>query len=242
MVESPYQEVFVLSDSRLGGGFSLGGDDTHLRFWQGVQTDAKSNDIDIASLFLEYTLVPHATYPRPLYEAVEAVKYVLEDLHRPASQIMLAGDSAGGNMCLGVLSQIMHPSSDFPELRLGKGEKLKAIVGVAPWVTFNFEWPSEQKNRYKDVVTKYTGGKWSTDYLAGKASTPFAEPLAAPSEWWKDAKVEQLLVVSGGNEILVDSINEWVEKYKVRGIGCLPSSLCILLYLLLVLTSKVCQP
>ena len=79
-------------------------------------------------MFLEYTLVPHATYPKPIYEAVEAVKYVLEDLHRPASQIMLAGDSAGGNMCLGVLSQIMHPSPDFPSLNLGEGEKLKAIV------------------------------------------------------------------------------------------------------------------
>ncbi|ETI27916.1 hypothetical protein G647_00365 [Cladophialophora carrionii CBS 160.54] len=197
-----------------GGGFSLDGDDTHLKFWHGVQNDAKASDITIAFLFLEYTLVPHATYPKIMYEAVEAVKYVMEDMKRPASQIILAGDSAGGNMCLGVLSQIMHPSPDFPELKLGEGEKLKGIVAVAPWVSFRLDWPSEVKNRYKDLVSQYAGGKWSKDYLAGQPTTPYAEPLTAPAEWWKDAKVEQILAVSGANEILLDSISEWVEKYK----------------------------
>ncbi len=182
-----------------------------------VQSDVKASDVTIAFLFLEYTLVPHATFPRPIYEAVEAVKYVIEDLHRPASEIMLAGDSAGGNMALGVLSHIMHPSPDFPELKLSKGEKLKAIVGVAPWVSFNLDWPSEEKNRYKDLVSRSAGGMWSGNYLAGKPSTPYAEPLDAPAEWWKDAKVEQMLTVSGSNEVLVDSISEWVKKYKVCG-------------------------
>ena len=180
-----------------------------------MQKDVKSTNVSIAFLFLEYTLVPHATYPKPIYEAVEAVKYVMEDLQRPASDIILAGDSAGGNMALGVLSHIMHPSPEFPDLRLGEGEKLKAIVGIAPWVSFNLEWPSEKKNRYKDLVSQYAGGKWSSDYLAGKPTTPFAEPLTAPAEWWKDAKVEQVLAVSGANEILVDCIGEWVGKYKV---------------------------
>jgi acetyl esterase/lipase len=204
------------SDRQTGGGFSLDGDDTHIKFWNGVQTDVKTSDITIAFLFLEYTLVPHATYPRPIYEAVESVKYVMEELHRPASQIILAGDSAGGNMCLGVLSHIMHPSPEFPELKLGEGDKLKAIVGVAPWVSFNLDWPSEVKNRYKDLVSSYAGGMWSKDYLAGKQSTNYAEPLDAPAEWWKDAKVEQMLAVAGANEVLVDAIGKWVEKYKVR--------------------------
>ncbi|EXJ72761.1 uncharacterized protein A1O5_03908 [Cladophialophora psammophila CBS 110553] len=197
-----------------GGGFSLDGDDTHIKFWHGVQNDLKANNVSIAFLFLEYSLVPHATYPKPIYEAIEAVKYVMEDLKRPASEIMLAGDSAGGNMCLGVLSQIMHPYSEFPELKLADGEKLKGIMAVAPWTSFNLDWESEKRNRHRDIVTTHAGGKWSGDYLAGQPTTPFAEPLTAPAEWWKDAKVEHFLVVSGGNEILHDSIGAWVEKYK----------------------------
>ncbi|OAP58318.1 hypothetical protein AYL99_07408 [Fonsecaea erecta] len=197
-----------------GGGFSLDGDDTHLTFWHGVQNDLKADKTSIAFLFLEYTLVPHGTFPKPIYEAVESVKYVMEDLKRPASEILLAGDSAGGNMCLGVLSQIMHPSSEFPELKLADGEKLKGIVAVAPWTTFKLDWASEQRNRYKDIVTRYAGDMWARDYLAGKPSTPFAEPLNVPADWWRDSRVENMLVVAGSNEILVDSIDQWVEKYK----------------------------
>ncbi|KIY00489.1 uncharacterized protein Z520_04174 [Fonsecaea multimorphosa CBS 102226] len=197
-----------------GGGFSLDGDDTHLNFWHSVQTDLNADNISTAFLFLEYSLVPHATFPKPIYEAVESVKYVMEELKRPASEIFLAGDSAGGNMCLGVLSQIMHPSPEFPELKLADGEKLKGIVAVAPWVSFNLDWDSEKRNRYKDIVTHFAGGMWSRDYLAGKPSTFFAEPFNAPADWWKDAKVEGILVTSGSNEVLVDSIGEFVKTYK----------------------------
>ena len=199
----------------IGGGFSLDGDDTHINFWHTVQSDLKTSNTDIAILFLEYTLVPHATYPSPIREAVEAVEYVLTDLQRPVSDIILAGDSAGGNMAVGVLSHIMHPLSDIPELKLSEGEKLKALVLVAPWVSFRTDWPSEKRNRYKDLVSAYAGNKWSTDYLAGKETTPYAEAILAPADWWKDSKVDQLLAVAGEDELLVDPIREWFEKYKV---------------------------
>ena len=221
------------SDISIGGGFSLDGDDTHIRFWNDVGTDVKASDVTIAFLFLEYTLVPHATYPKPIYEAVESVKYVLEELHRPASQIMLAGDSAGGNMCLGVLSHLMHPSPEFPEIKLAEEDKLKAIVGIAPWVSFDTSKPSVAKNEYKDIINPVIGTKWSTDYLAGKSTTPYSEALTAPAEWWKNSKVENMLVVAGANEILVSAIDEWVTKYKV------PITFCpiLTLYLPLIIYS-----
>ncbi|EXJ95141.1 hypothetical protein A1O1_00260 [Capronia coronata CBS 617.96] len=197
-----------------GGGFSLDGDDTHLKFWHSVQTDLNDSNIPVAFLFLEYTLVPHATYPTQIIEAIEAVEYVLTGLKRPASDIILAGDSAGGNMCLAVLSQIMHPSSQIPELKLAEGDKLKALVLVAPWVSFRTDWPSVKLNGYKDLLDDYAGQKWSQDYLAGKETSPYAEAVLAPADWWKDPKVEQLIAIAGADEVLIDPINAWVEKYK----------------------------
>jgi acetyl esterase/lipase len=204
-----------LADSLSGGGFSLDGDDTHLKFWYGVQTELAANDISTAFLFVEYTLVPHATYPTQISEAVEAVNYVRTELQRPASDIILAGDSAGGNMALAVLSQTMHPSNDFPDLKLPEGEKLKALVLVAPWVSFRTDWPSADSNRYKDLVSTSAATMWSTDYLAGRETTPFAEAILAPADWWKDPKVEQILCVAGSEELLIDPISVWVDKYKV---------------------------
>jgi acetyl esterase/lipase len=198
-----------------GGGFSLDGEDTHLKFWNTVHTDLKSSDVPIATLFLEYTLVPHATYPTQISEAVEAVNYVLSDLKRPASDIILAGDSAGGNMALAVLSHIKTPSPDLPPIILSEEDKLKALVLIAPWTSFRTDFPSAERNKYKDIVTEYAGSAWSKDYLAGKETSPYAEALLAPDDWWKGARVEQLLAVAGADELLVDPINEWFAKYKV---------------------------
>ena len=198
----------------LGGGFSLDGGDEHLTFWSKVKQDLAEANKSVSFLFVAYTLVPLGTYPTQFREGVEALDYVLNDLGRFPSDILLAGDSAGGNMCLAVLSHLSHPSPDVPELKIDS--KLKALVLVAPWVSFKTEWPSMHRNLYKDFMTPAAGRKWSVDYLAGRPTSPYAEALEAPANWWEGAKVEQLLCVAGSDEMLVDPINQWIEKYKVR--------------------------
>jgi acetyl esterase/lipase len=77
----------------------LDGGPEHLNWWGGqVQPELKDAQKSTAFLFLEYTLVPYATYPAQFEEAVEALDYVLNELKRSPSDIVLAGDSAGGNM------------------------------------------------------------------------------------------------------------------------------------------------
>ena len=77
----------------------MDGGPEHLNWWGGqVQPELKEADKSTAFFFLEYTLVPYATYPVQVKEAVEAVEYVVKDLKRSPSDIVLAGDSAGGNM------------------------------------------------------------------------------------------------------------------------------------------------
>jgi acetyl esterase/lipase len=157
--------------------------------------------------------VPFGTYPVQFREGVEALDYVLNDLGRFPSDILLAGDSAGGNMCLAILSHLSHPSPDLPEVKVDS--KLKALVLVAPWVSFKTDWPSSYRNKHKDIVTAVAGGKWGQDYLGGRPTSPYAEALEAPASWWEGAKVEQLLCVAGSDEMLIDPINKWVDKYKV---------------------------
>ena len=214
------------SDYLPGGGFSLDGGQEHLDFWSKVQGDLAEANKSVSFLFVAYTLVPHGTYPTQFREGVEALDYVLNDLGRFPSDIILAGDSAGANQCLAILSHLSHPSPDVPELKLD--QKLKALVLVAPWVSFKTDWPSMQRNLYKDIVTPKAGAQWGADYLGGQVTSPYAEALEAPASWWEGAKVEQLLCVAGGDEMLLDPINAWVEKYKVSHIGITVSDLATL--------------
>jgi acetyl esterase/lipase len=196
-----------------GGGFSLDGGDEHINFWSNLRQDLAKTNKSVSFLFLAYTLVPFGTYPVQFREGVEALEYVLNDLGRLPSDVILAGDSAGGNMCLAVLSHLSHPSPDVPEVKIDS--KLKAVVLVAPWVSFKTDWPSSQRNQHKDIVVPAVGRMWSSDYLAGRPTSPYAEALEAPESWWEGAQAEQLLCVAGSDEILIDPITKWVEKYKV---------------------------
>jgi alpha/beta hydrolase fold len=207
----------VSSLTLTGGGFSMDGGPEHLDWWAGqVQPELKEADKSVAFLFLEYTLVPHGTYPVQVKEAVEALDYVLNDLKRSPADVVLAGDSAGGNMCLATLSHIMHPAPDIPKLDIHG--KLKGLILVAPWVSFRLDFESAKANVYKDIITETVGNKWSSDYMAGKAITPYANALTAEAAWWKDSKVEHILCVAGADELLCDPITEWVEKYKVSDV------------------------
>lgn len=164
-------------------------------------------------------MVPSGTYPKQFQQAVEVLAYVIDDLKRSPSDIVLGGDSAGGNLCLAVLSTLLHPSPDVPKLRID--QPLKALILVAPWVRFTLNTPSEKYNAKKDIITVPTGTMWAKEYLAGKDGGPYAQPLNADSSWWTDAKtkVGSILCVAGADEILIDVINEWVEKYKVCAHG-----------------------
>jgi acetyl esterase/lipase len=156
-------------------------------------------------LFVQYTLVPYAAYPIQICESIEAVKYVLDDLGRLPSDVILGGDSAGANLCLAILSHIMHPSPDFPAFQIIT--PLKALVMISPWVIFDIKQDSGKRNADKDIFKVEMGTRWGNDYLAGKPTNPYAEALLPPAEWWKDAKVERVLVVAGADEVLVDPIS-----------------------------------
>ncbi|RMD40504.1 hypothetical protein DV735_g4636, partial [Chaetothyriales sp. CBS 134920] len=196
-----------------GGGFSLEGGAEHFQFWgNDVLSDLKSAGKSVAFLFLQYTLVPHGTYPVQVTEAIEGLRYVTQDLKRSADTILLGGDSAGGNMALAVLSQALHPSPDLPKVYIDK--PLKGLVLIAPWVRFVHQTESVANNKYKDIVTAEVAEVWSSGYLAGKETSPYIEPGTADASWWKDAPVEHIVCVAGRDELLFDAITEWVGKYK----------------------------
>ena len=244
----------------IGGGFNIAASPMHFDFFyhQIVRPFNAAGD-DVAFFFVEYTLTPCASYPTQLRQAVEAVRYVIHDTKRPASSVILGGDSAGGTLILSVLLHLSHPHPEIEPLQLecndddtgnddiafdvdGVGidldetgivdtansssptwtssrrrssSKLGGVVACSPWVSFRTDWPSVERNKYKDIIDPRCLKVWAAAYLNGRQSDSWSEPLLAPVEWWRDAKVEHVLLMGGSDEVLISSIEQFAKQFKV---------------------------
>ncbi|KAB8229953.1 putative epsilon-lactone hydrolase [Aspergillus alliaceus] len=195
-----------------GGGFAIDATEPYLDFWPKIQNTLVEAGVETAWLHCTYTLTPHATYPTQCCEAVEALRYVLEDVGRSPGEVLLVGDSAGANLCLAVLSHLTHPSTDMPGLAI-QGP-IKGAILLSPWVSFSHRWPSVELNEHKDIDTREVTARWSLEYLNGRLSNNYIEAVEAPEEWWNDTQVQQTLVLAGADEVLVDPIKIWMTKYR----------------------------
>ncbi|PCG94922.1 Alpha/beta hydrolase fold-3 [Penicillium occitanis (nom. inval.)] len=196
-----------------GGGFAMDGTKSHIDLCLELQRSLDQNGIELAWFYSTYTLMPHATYPTQFCEAVETLNYILHDLRRDPSEVILAGDSAGANLCLAILSHMTHPATGAP--RLIVQEPLKAIALISPWVSFDHNWPSVRRNEHKDIEATDATALWSRIYLDVNPTNYYTEAARAPEEWWKEAKVQHTLVLAGEDEILLDPITAWVSNFQV---------------------------
>lgn len=79
-----------------GGGWILGGFDTHERLVREL-----ANNANAAIVFVNYTLSPEAKYPVSLEQAYATTKWVSENgqtIHVDSSRLAVVGDSVSGNM------------------------------------------------------------------------------------------------------------------------------------------------
>lgn len=85
-----------------GGGYVSPISAVHVLFAQRAALAANAKLI-----FLEYTLAPECAYPGQLAQATAALRHVLKTRH--PSQVVIGGDSAGGNLTLAVLAHMQRP-------------------------------------------------------------------------------------------------------------------------------------
>ena len=79
-----------------GGGWVLGGFDTHERLVRELANKSSS-----AMVFVDYTPSPEAKYPVILEEDYRAMEYIADNgpqHNLDSSRLAIAGDSVGGNM------------------------------------------------------------------------------------------------------------------------------------------------
>ncbi|OJJ73584.1 hypothetical protein ASPBRDRAFT_122302 [Aspergillus brasiliensis CBS 101740] len=196
-----------------GGGFFLFSRPDHYKLLAHMlnRLNEASHD-NLAIFFLSYSLMPHAVHPVQLRQSVEALRYILAETGRSPTNVFLGGDSAGGNLSLAVLLHLTHPHPEIEPLSIS--QPLAGVFGHAPWISYQTNGPSFQENASKDVLTKEILDSWSNQYMSSKEGDPWSEPARAPMDWWEGLQTEHALMTAGRDEVLLSSINEFVEKFK----------------------------
>lgn len=152
-------------------------------------------------------LVPTGRFPTQLKQAVLAIQHLISTGVQPHN-LYLAGDSAGGNLALMVLSHILHPASNVSPLTLSA--PLGGAYLMSPWVSLSGRTGSIITNDSSDIIGVRSLPYWGSIVLDGvpEVHRLYIEAYRAPDAWFKDINsvVKRLLITAGDAEALRDEI------------------------------------
>ncbi|VDC01937.1 unnamed protein product [Peniophora sp. CBMAI 1063] len=189
-----------------GGGYAAPATDDCYNAVLAMKQDTGEAVGGLAVAFLEYSLIPATPFPAQLRQATAALTHLLSQGVSPCN-IVLGGDSAGGNLALQLSSHILHPLPDlYPPPQLS--DPLAGIALVSPWTSFHGRYKSFKTNALEDVLSPDAFidlGKAISLGITEK-TRHHLEPATAPSEWWAGISgvAPKVLVTMGEKECLFD--------------------------------------
>lgn len=134
---------------------------------------------------------------------------------RSPSDIVIGGDSAGGNLTLALISHILHPHPKVPT-KVELKEPFLGAVLISPWVSFDIDQGSFHKNLRTDILCQEVGKRWSEAFRGNSDLDIYNQPIKADKEWFGklDTVIRNLLIWGGGGEVLITSIDAFAKQMK----------------------------
>ncbi|MBQ7497284.1 MAG: alpha/beta hydrolase fold domain-containing protein [Selenomonas sp.] len=187
-----------------GGGYVDGLSDVYRAIGVRQASITKAKEI----YFVDYRLAPQYVYPAALDDATTVYKELL-DRGIPAKNIILSGDSAGGNLALALALRLKETGIPQPG----------CIVVASPWADFEHrEDTTRTTNAAKDQVlgngTPLNGAVQHPAY-AGKLSLNDPRLSLIHADF---SGLPPLLIQTGGHEIFLAENNKLAEKAANDGV------------------------
>lgn len=157
-----------------------------------------------AVLSVDYRVAPEDPYPAALEDAYAAYQWLLEMGCR-GSQIIVAGDSAGGGLALALCLYLKDKGEPLP----------KKLVLMSPWTDLAATGDSYETNFEKDPLFGNTTDSmiYSNAYYGEKdPKTPYISPLYGNYEGFPP-----MLFQVGGSEMLLSDSARAAKKAKAAG-------------------------
>ena len=161
--------MYISKTFKLGGGFAMGSVYFYLEFCCAFVDLLKRAGFKAPALFaVEYTLVPDATFPTQVEEAIIGYHYILNRVQ--SSNVVLAGDSAGGTLALSFLLRLAE-----------KNHPRKPILAtlISPWCYILSDLNTGNENDYIDPLALHAYG---SAYLKGERAWVH-DPSASPGHY-----------------------------------------------------------
>ena len=151
---------------------------------------------------LDYRLTPEHPFPAQLEDAQAAYQWILSN-GIASNRIVIAGDSAGGNLTLVLLLALRDVQQPLPAL----------AVCLCPWTDMDSSYKSLKENEPSDWIEKRMAVRWARWLCQG---TDFKNPLVSPVHG-DFSGLPPIYIQAGDAEILIDMIREFASKAQEQG-------------------------
>ena len=182
-----------------GGAYVLGGVKTH------YDVAAKLSEATQSKVLLvDYRLAPEDPFPAALNDAMDCYRYLLGQKF-DARNIVLAGDSAAGNLTLVSLLKIREENLPMPA----------AGVCFSPWADLTHSGESIKTNAHSDTMINMRVIPQVADMYAKGSS--LTNPLVSP--WFADFHgLPPLFINASSSEVLFDDATRLAKKAQAQGV------------------------
>lgn len=183
-----------------GGAYIAGSPRTHRPL-----TAALARDAGARVLALDYRQAPEYGFPAWLDDSVEAYRHLLATGERP-HQIVLAGDSAGGNLVLVTLLRLRELGLPMPA----------GAICLSPWADLTCKSRSFRQNRATEAMLNADAIAALGRHHIGKQDpkNPLLSPVHADY-----AGLPPLMIHVGTGEILLDDARAVKKAAKKAGVS-----------------------
>lgn len=184
-----------------GGGYFFGSPRSHRALTWRLSKECRAK-----VLALDYRQPPDWKYPAPLEDAVAAYKGLLERGYRPEN-ILLGGDSAGGNLALVTLLRLRDKGIPLPA----------AAILISPWADLSCSGASIETNAATEQFIPVNALK----FVARTYSRQSDSRDALISPIYADLSgLPPLFIQVSGTEVLYDDAARIASNAQAAGVPC----------------------
>lgn len=182
-----------------GGGFTFGSPWSHKSIVGRLVREAGA-----PAFVPDYRLAPEHVYPAAVEDAVAGWEWMVDHGYHPENMVV-CGDSAGGNLALQLIAHLVENDLPLP----------RAAVLMSPWVDMDLADMTSRDTRQKDPFLALNLVEHSRDMYAPGMDP--SDPRISPVNLTFSPDWPPILIQCGGAEIFAGGIEMMHERMVASG-------------------------